>query len=40
MDKDLNYLLKSLLDNEVEFILIGKSCAITAGHSVPPFKVC
>jgi predicted nucleotidyltransferase len=42
MDKDLNYLLKSLLDNEVEFILIGGFACVIHGsnHVTQDLDIC
>jgi len=42
MDKDLNYLLKTLLDNEVEFILIGGFASIIHGsnHVTQDLDIC
>jgi predicted nucleotidyltransferase len=42
MEKDLNYLLKSLLDNEVEFILIGGFASVIHGsnHVTQDLDIC
>ena len=42
MEKDLNYLLKSLLDHEVEFILIGGFASVIHGsnHVTQDLDIC
>jgi hypothetical protein len=42
MEKDLNYLLKSLLDNEVEFVLIGGFASVIHGsnHVTQDLDIC
>ena len=42
MEKDLNYILKSLLDNEVEFILIGGFASVIHGsnHVTQDLDIC
>ena len=42
MEKDLNYLLKALLDNDVEFILIGGFASVIHGsnHVTQDLDIC
>lgn len=42
MEKDLNYLLKALLDNDVEFILIGGFASVIYGsnHVTQDLDIC
>ena len=42
MEKDLNYLLKTLLDNDVEFILIGGFASVIHGsnHVTQDLDIC
>ena len=42
MDKDLNYLIKTLLDNDVEFVLIGGFASVIHGsnHVTQDLDIC
>ena len=42
MEKDLNYLLKALLDNDVEFVLIGGFASVVHGsnHVTQDLDIC
>jgi len=42
MDKDLNYLIKTLLDNDIEFVLIGGFASVIHGsnHVTQDLDIC